>query len=316
MANSLTTLGDWTVGRSTYYEGIDDGACGYGNISGSSFPYRHIGAANQAYFNNASACGQCFELKCIEGWNVSGSCCNADTTVIIEITDECPVDGNEKWCSGDIVHFDLSPKAFATIGVQTCGVIKTNYRRVACDFGTDIKIKNKDGINQWWYALYVENVDNYGSLSEVQLKDSSSGATWVTGTHTSYNAYIFQSGSGWQTPISLAITDSDGNTLTATNVVTDLTEYSIFDFGSNFAIATSNSSATTSTTSASATSTTSTSATTGSATTSATTASATTTSATTSTGTTSSSQKITSDAHGIECFYVIYIISWMLYVLL
>ena len=53
-------------------------------------------------------------------------------SVIVEVTDQCPCVGNERWCCGDKVHFDLSPEAFSRIANTGAGVINTQFRPVTC----------------------------------------------------------------------------------------------------------------------------------------------------------------------------------------
>jgi rare lipoprotein A (peptidoglycan hydrolase) len=53
-------------------------------------------------------------------------------SVIVEVTDQCPCAGNERWCCGDKVHFDMSPEAFSRIANTGAGVINTQFRPVTC----------------------------------------------------------------------------------------------------------------------------------------------------------------------------------------
>jgi hypothetical protein len=48
-ANAQTPLGSWQTGRSTFYQGIDGGNCGFGGISSTQFPFRYI-AGTYYYF--------------------------------------------------------------------------------------------------------------------------------------------------------------------------------------------------------------------------------------------------------------------------
>jgi hypothetical protein len=41
-ATATTPLGDWQTGRSTFYDGIDGGNCGFETIPSSGFPYRNV----------------------------------------------------------------------------------------------------------------------------------------------------------------------------------------------------------------------------------------------------------------------------------
>lgn len=237
------TYGSWIEGRSTFYSGIDSGACSYGTISTSSFPYGYIAAVNEDFFDDSQSCGECYEVQCLGDWDGgTDGCCNTDSSsgnnsiVTIEISDLCPESGNTEWCSGDIAHFDLSEAAFSVIGDTNCGVISMRYRRVSCDFSGNVIIESKDGVNAYWYAIFVKNVAGYGRISKVELKDSSDGATWNVGETTEYNGYEFQNDAGWQTPLSVRITDSAGNNITSIDLIANTNAEEEFDFGSNFEV--------------------------------------------------------------------------------
>jgi hypothetical protein len=46
--NGQTPLGSWQTGRSTFYDGIDSGNCGYGNITGGWYPFRYVAGTVEA----------------------------------------------------------------------------------------------------------------------------------------------------------------------------------------------------------------------------------------------------------------------------
>ena len=237
--NAQTPLTDWEDGRSTYYTTWEQGACNYGQISTDSFPYANIAAPNEAFYNKSLACGGCYEIMCVGPWDQSycpnsDGCLKPNASIIIEVTDECPVQGNEQWCSGDITHFDLSQHAFDLIADNTCGVIKQKWRQVTCNFGAgeSIVISNHNGINEWYYGLTVESVDYYGQISNVELKDASS-SSFVAGQRQDYNVFLWQSTTGLKTPMSVRVTDSHGNVVVGNNVVTSFTGNAKFDLGTN-----------------------------------------------------------------------------------
>ena len=90
-----------------------------------------------------------------------------------------------------------------------------------------------EGINQWYYGLTVEDVDYYGQISNVEIKDASS-STWTAGQRQDYNVFLWQAtGNGLQTPISVRVTDSHGNQVEGDNVVTSFTGNAKFDLGTN-----------------------------------------------------------------------------------
>jgi hypothetical protein len=141
--------------------------------------------------------------------------------VIVKVTDNCPAGTNQQWCSGDITHFDLSQAAFEKIASASAGVIKMQYRRTSCLYTTPIRI-SQENPNQWYMKLRVLDVANYGSISKVAI--ASKGPTAYTAmTHTSDGAWeLSVGGNGYVLPLSLQITDSNGQVLTLSNVITSL----------------------------------------------------------------------------------------------
>ena len=230
-------LSDWQDGRSTYYTTWEQGACNYGKIAVDTFPFNNIAAPNEAFYNKSGACGGCFEIQCVGAWDpsyCSNACLKPNASVVIEVADECPVQGNEEWCSGDITHFDLSQHAFDQIADNKCGVIKQRWRQVSCDYGNgqNIMVKNHDGINEWYFGITIENVNHWGQLSKVEMQDASSN-TFVEGDRQDYNVWLWQNPNGLKTPISVRVTDSHGNVIMGKDVVTSFTGNAKFDLGTN-----------------------------------------------------------------------------------
>ena len=243
LVDSLMPLSGWTQGRSTYYTTWEQGDCNYGTISTTGFPYNNIAAPNTAFYNDSYSCGACYEVMCLDVWDSSYcssgmGCKSANASVIIEVTDECPEESNQEWCSGDIDHFDLSENAFELIADKECGVIKMQFRQVACEFTDEenIIITTHSGSNAWYYGLTVSNVDYYGAINKVFLKDSgSTNGKYVEGDRMGYNVFLWQvGGSGLQTPFSINIIDSHGRSLTTEDLVTSTTGGQSYDFGKQF----------------------------------------------------------------------------------
>ena len=101
--------GNWTSG-STYYftDNIDNGKCGYANISTTNFPFGYVVSANGLDYNNSQLCGACYQIKCVNAsTNSLPNCCNA-TSVTVQVTDSC---GSSGFCN-NTGHFGLSQSAF------------------------------------------------------------------------------------------------------------------------------------------------------------------------------------------------------------
>ena len=105
---------------------------------------------------------------------------------------------------------------------------------------SDIEIINKNGINQWWHAFYVMNINtNGGEITNVEIRDSSDGASWESGYSDTNGElgtfYAFQNNDGWELPFDIRLTNCGGETLTSYSVITNRIEYGIYDFDDNFA---------------------------------------------------------------------------------
>jgi len=140
--------------------------------------------------------------------------------VVVKITDQCPASGNAQWCSGDIPHFDLSQAAFAAIASTTAGVVKTQFRRTSCLYTTNIRIV-QEGSNQWYMKLRVVDVANYGGLSKVEIANKGA-TTFYAMAQSQDNGWVYQYNPGYVLPLTVRITDNNGQVLTLTNVITSI----------------------------------------------------------------------------------------------
>ncbi|KAL6070225.1 Expansin-like EG45 domain-containing protein [Balamuthia mandrillaris] len=224
-------IGPWHDGRATYYLEIDGGNCGYGPISRDAFPHGFIVAPNQALFAESEVCGACFEVVC-DADRSPDACLDGNSSVIVQATDQCPCEGNEGWCCGDMDHFDLSLAAFEEIAKTSAGVFFTKYRRVACDVRGPLKLKLKDGTNAWWFSVLPFNVGGGGTVSKVEVKDSGASG-WISMERQSYNYWLAESGPGFQAPLEVRVTNEvSGESLIV--MVNAIQEESIHEADTNF----------------------------------------------------------------------------------
>ncbi|KAI5124213.1 hypothetical protein M0805_005063 [Coniferiporia weirii] len=126
----------------TMYTGCGSPACG---ISASGF----TAAMNQLSFGSApgsgagDACGRCFAVTATED-PFSPSFTGPFHTVVVKVTDLCPISGNEEWCGqttsdptnehGAGVHFDLCEDtgASAAFFPSGHGALTGSYQEVSC----------------------------------------------------------------------------------------------------------------------------------------------------------------------------------------
>eukprot|EP01132_Coremiostelium_polycephalum_P005237 gene5237-6518_t len=151
---SATDLSDCFDSRSTWYEAVEHGNCGYGPLMGPTGPgHRMIAAAATQLYNQSATCGECFHIYGPEG----------ETTVVI--VDQCPDPG---YCDTSFPHLDLSPQAFQAVGGPNVGVIQTTVKKVSCDYvkgNINAFMKDSDTTEAWFeFMVYnhkvgLKNVD-------------------------------------------------------------------------------------------------------------------------------------------------------------
>lgn len=225
-------------GIATFYDGtVDGGACGYATLPTASFPFGFQVQTGGSAFNDGYGCGACYEITCDGSNEAPGSPCSCDSKkkVVVQATDFCP------GCESN--HINMNSASFNTItSTEICGLIKTTYRRVDCDFQGGIIIRSKQGTSGYWYGLHVDGVAGYGTLNNVKLRQASSRESGQLDFHI--NCDKSGGASYWwcdleglkpiQAPLDVLFTDSAQRTLELNNVITDLGGNLIFNLGENF----------------------------------------------------------------------------------
>eukprot|EP00751_Fragilariopsis_kerguelensis_P033136 CAMPEP_0170972222 /NCGR_PEP_ID=MMETSP0735-20130129/45900_1 /TAXON_ID=186038 /ORGANISM="Fragilariopsis kerguelensis, Strain L26-C5" /LENGTH=887 /DNA_ID=CAMNT_0011392751 /DNA_START=66 /DNA_END=2729 /DNA_ORIENTATION=+ len=237
--------GELKSGKATFYGGNESGgACGYNDLPQVTFPLGFSVAIGADEFDNGYGCGACYEVTCTGPYSNNPNCFCGDSEnnkVIVQATDQCP--------ECESTHFDLNSNAFTSIiagqsssMAGTCGVLETQFRRVSCNFQSNIMIRSKSGTSGYWYGLHIDDVAGYGAIKQVKLReagrrnkgqnqfdivcDKSEGASfWICDRPN--NREIFAS-------LDVELKDSAGRTLRSNNVITNLLGGETFDFGKNF----------------------------------------------------------------------------------
>jgi hypothetical protein len=232
-------------GKATFYGGNPSGgACGYKDLPQVTFPKGFSVAIGGDEFNDGYGCGACYEVTCIGAYGNNPTCgCGGSgkNKVVVQATDRCP--------ECESTHFDLNTEAFTSIVAGqstemagTCGIIETTFRRVSCDFKSNIKIRSKSGTSGYWYGLHIDDVAGYGAISKIQLReegrrkqgknsydivcDKSQGASfWICNRPNDRQIFA---------PLDVKLTDSSGRILTNNNVITNLSGNQEFDFRKNY----------------------------------------------------------------------------------
>jgi expansin (peptidoglycan-binding protein) len=179
-----------TKGRATYYTMTgSSGACNFGNAGSSvnfGVPITSGIAIQEANWNGAASCGECYEL---------GGPSNQGVIQTI-VQDMCPASGNEQWCSGNdgIVHMDLLSSAFSSLAPSSAGVIYTTYKKIPCPIpsGTYIGLYFQSGSNPSWVGITAIN-HRYG-ISKVEFAENNGAFTTVIRNSNNFIAYQGASG--------------------------------------------------------------------------------------------------------------------------
>ena len=225
--------GDFPGGQAstTHYTGIDEGRCGFQAIPVGQAPYERIAALPTWLFGDAQWCGAFIELDSSTGSTFESCGGVSGDKVIVMVSDECPADTNQEHCYDGAWHFDLSQPAFSDMADLSCGVLESiSWKVIEGTHAGNVKIRNKDGINQWWYSLYV--VDHNYAITRVEIR--ADGGDWQDATRSDTNFWNIESAVGLVLPLDVRITDIHDQIILRSDVVTSLDENVEFDMGAQF----------------------------------------------------------------------------------
>eukprot|EP00833_Pecoramyces_ruminatium_P014713 jgi/Orpsp1_1/1188745/evm.model.d7180000066909.1 len=136
--SSYTPYSECSLGRITGYdEYTEGGSCGFG------VPKIYGAAPNEAFYNDGEKCGICYEMVGPNG------------VLFFMVDSHCPVKGNEKSCSGDMLHFDLHRNGFRTIIDDEIGRTNVTFRMVSCDHKSNMILKTKKEVTKYYFSFVI-----------------------------------------------------------------------------------------------------------------------------------------------------------------
>ncbi|KAJ7571285.1 hypothetical protein O6H91_01G157700 [Diphasiastrum complanatum] len=170
----------WNHAHATFYGGSDatgtmGGACGYGDLYSQGYGTNST-ALSTVLFENGTACGRCYEIKCS---NANQWCNPGNLSVLVTATNFCPPNDslpndNGGWCNVPRKHFDMSQPVFSKIAYWRAGIVPVLYRRVPCYKQGGINFT----INPWFNLVLVSNVGGVGDISAVSVEGYGTG--WIS----------------------------------------------------------------------------------------------------------------------------------------
>ena len=107
-------------------------------------------------------------------------------------------------------------------------------RRVSCEYTGNIKIRSKSGTSVSWYGLHIDDVAGYGAIDAVKIKSFGKSSFDTTCTKQDGPSYWVCSGYPLSTPLSVQLTNDNGETLTCDGCIETVAGGTEWDFGSNF----------------------------------------------------------------------------------
>jgi len=156
--SAYTPYSECTTGRITSYdEYTEGGSCGFG------IPKMYGAAPNESFYNLGEKCGICYELVAPNG------------VLLFMVDSFCPVKGNEKSCSGDMLHFDLHRNGFDTIVDEGIGRLNITFRMVSCDHNRNMVLKTKKDTSKYFFSFVIM----YHNIGLRKVYYSFDNTTWT-----------------------------------------------------------------------------------------------------------------------------------------
>ena len=213
-------------------------ACGM-NGTADAFNNTHYVAIGSTNFDDGYGCGKCYTITCIGAYGDNPDCsCGSEPTITVQAIDQCPE------CTS--TEFDLNDDMMAKITgsesmADTCGEITIEYERVDCTAITsNFYIENKSGTSQWWYGFHLNDVNDDGGISTVELYQSGSYIGYCDKDDDGPSYWLCTASSGTfpddlNPALDIKITSDQGKSVTAYECITTYDSSAIMQCNTNLA---------------------------------------------------------------------------------
>ena len=109
------------------------------------------------------------------------------------------------------------------------------YERTSCQYTSNLKLRAKTGTSDYWYGLHVDDIAGRGVISSVEMKSSGdSDYSSVCAKDEGPSFWKCSGGYPLTAPLSVQLTNDNGEVLTCTDCITSTGASLEFDFGANF----------------------------------------------------------------------------------
>jgi hypothetical protein len=259
---NATLPGQTQYGILTFDDTIDNNAgnnCAWPNtrpaVDSSVFPFSKFTAVNSAFFRDALACGECYELRCTSKVDAWGKCaCKPSTSMTVMVFDY----GQDKNSYPFVFDFSMAADstASAIISGGPCNdgsKYNIEFTQVCCDHLSNIQITNAYGMTAEWLGFIVSQVRGYGSIQEFWFRENgrtdyyqcqrdNNGMNYnfiCDPWSDDYTAYLAAESppmteQAYQLPIDIKIVNTNGDILESLDLITGYAVDTVFDFGANY----------------------------------------------------------------------------------
>ena len=210
----------FTAEVTTYYGPVDGGNCSFGVIEGAVSPFSKVVALGTPLYEDSYPCGRFIEIDTSTASCAVPPCDFTGERVVVMVSDHLPAPSPS---------LDLSIEAFVEIAHPDEGLLHdVRWRYVPGNHEGNMQLHNTVGINPFFIHFVIQK-HNLG-ITEVSVRDAID-PTWHVASRDAANQWAVTTGQTFEAPLSVRVTDVNGRTATATDVVTSLSPSAVFDLG-------------------------------------------------------------------------------------
>lgn len=179
-------------------------------------------APNEAVYNGSNACGTCYEVT------------GPDGSEIFMAADECPIQGNEHLCSGDLVNWDVDIRVFDKLAPISTGGTSVAVREIVCPENGNIAVIISEVGNKFYLPIIAFN--HRVAVAAISAKDSGTNSNWTKLERSIYNIWPYGTSTTITYPVTLQLTSIYGETISMSIPTAPTTDYQKIDGTTQFTV--------------------------------------------------------------------------------